>query len=99
VEGEGDLKAGKGKVEFIGGAEAAVLKGELPLKLRIRVPFTTYYAGLGVTGKGTLLAVGAEAGVGVAVNEKGKLFGLTGGASAAIGPGGLGVKFSLEIAK
>ena len=73
AEAKGDLKAGKGKVELIAGGEAAALKGELPLKLRIRIPYTTYYLGLGVTGKGTLLAVGAEAGGGVKIND-GKTF-------------------------
>jgi hypothetical protein len=86
-------------VEVVGGGEAAGLNGELPLKLRIRIPYTTYYAGLGVTGKGTLLAVGAEAGFGVTINENGKLFDTTWGASAAIGPGGFGAKLSLDVAQ
>lgn len=99
VEGEADLKNRKGKVEVIAGAEAAVLKGELPLKVRIRIPYTTYYLGLGVTGKATLLAVGAEAGAGAKINDGKKLFEGTAGASASIGPGGLGTKFSLDIAQ
>lgn len=99
IEAEADLKARKGKVEAIAGGEIAALKAELPLKIRIRIPTTTYYLGLGVTGKATLLAVGAEAGVGAKVNDGKKLFEATGGASASIGPGGLGAKFSLELAQ
>jgi hypothetical protein len=98
-EAEADFKAGKGKVEGILSAEAAAMKGELPVKVRVRIPFTDLYVGLGVTAKGTLLAVGAEAGAGAAINEGGKLFSGTAGASASIGPGGLGVKFSLDVGK
>lgn len=98
-EGEIDLAEGKGKIEAVVSAEAAVFKGELPLKLRIRIPFTTYYLGLGVTGKATLLALGGEAGAGVKINDGKKLFAGSMGASGSIGPGGLGVTFSLDVAK
>jgi len=99
LEAEADFKARKGKAEAIVGGELAALKAELPLKLRIRIPYTTYYLGVGVTAKATLLAVGAELGAGAKINDGKKLFEGTAGASASIGPGGLGAKFSLDVAQ
>jgi hypothetical protein len=87
----------KGNVEFKGGAFAAVLKGELPLKLRVRIPYTTYYVGLGVTVEGSLGSAGAEAGFGTKVNDGKTFFALDGGAKAGVGIGGVGVKVALDI--
>jgi uncharacterized Zn-binding protein involved in type VI secretion len=98
--GELDASKGKGKVEVQAGAMVAALKAELPLKVRIRIPFTTYYLGLGVKAEGTLLSAGAEAGAGFAINEKeGKRFSATAGAKAGVGLGGAGIKFSLDVAQ
>jgi uncharacterized Zn-binding protein involved in type VI secretion len=97
--GEIGLVDEKGTVEVQAGAMAAVFKGELPLKVKLRVPYTTYYVGLGVKAEGTLLSAGAEAGAGVAINDGDKLFSSTAGAKVGAGLGGVGVKFSLDVAR
>lgn len=100
VGAELDLGKMEGKAEAQLGGLAAVLKGELPLKLRIRIPYTTAYLGLGVTVEGTLLSAGAEAGAGVSFDKDGpKMFEATAGAKAGMGLGGVGVKFGLDISK
>ena len=97
--GEVNLAEGKGIAEFQGGAAFALFKGELPLKVRIRIPNTEYYFGIGVTGEASLISVGAEAGAGVKINQNGKLFDGTAGAKIGAGLGGVGVKFGVDIAK
>jgi uncharacterized Zn-binding protein involved in type VI secretion len=94
---EGDLSKGKGKI--LGKAEvmAAVFKGEFPLKIRIRVPGTAWYVGLGVKVEGTLLSAGAAAEGGVTVNDGKTLFAITGGAKAGAGIAGVGAKVSFDI--
>jgi hypothetical protein len=87
----------KGKAEIKAGAFAAVLKGELPLKLRVRIPYTTYYVGLGVTLEGSLGSAGAEVGAGVKINDGKTFFAADAGAKAGVGAGGVGVKFGLDI--
>jgi hypothetical protein len=99
AEAEIDAKAGKGKAEFVGGAEFAMFKGSLPLGVRIRIPGTEAYLGLGVTLEGSALSLGAEAGGGGAINENGKLLGLTWGAKVGAGLFGGGAKFSVDIGK
>ena len=96
VYGEADLKAMKGKMDAKAGAMAYAVKGELPLKIRIKIPFTPYYVGLGVAVEGSVSA-GAEAHAGVKVNDGKKFFDLTAGAKAGLGLG-LGLKFGLDIA-
>jgi uncharacterized Zn-binding protein involved in type VI secretion len=97
IGGEVDIAGKKGNLEARAGAFAAVLKGELPLKLRVRIPFTTYYVGAGVTVEGSLLSAGAEAGAGVKINDGKTLFAADAGAKAGVGLGGAGVKFGLDI--
>jgi uncharacterized Zn-binding protein involved in type VI secretion len=97
VGGEVDIAGKKGNVEARAGAFAAVLKGELPLKLRVRIPFTTYYVGAGVTVEGSLISAGAEAGAGAKVNDGKTLFSADAGAKAGVGLGGVGVKFGVDI--
>lgn len=99
VYGDVDLVKGKGKAEAQAGAVVAMLKGELPLKVKIRVPCTEYYAGLGVTLEGSLLSAGAEVGGGVKVNDGDKFFDWTGGAKIGAGLGGVGVKFGFDVTK
>ena len=99
IVAEGDLAKRKGKLEAQAGIMGAVLKGELPLKIRLRIPFTSVYVGLGVTVEGTLLSAGAEAGAGVKVNDGKKFFEATAGAKAGVGIGGVGVKFGLDVSK
>jgi uncharacterized Zn-binding protein involved in type VI secretion len=96
---EADVK--KRELELAGqaGAEAAVLQGDLPLKLRLRIPFTSYYLGLGVTLHGSLLSAGAEAGGHATVNSHGKLLDLNGGAKVGAGIGGVGINFGLDVSK
>jgi hypothetical protein len=96
---EWDAKKAKGKIEASAGAEVALFKGKLPLGVKIRIPGTSYHLALGVTGEGTALALGAEGGGGVALNEKGKLFSFTGGAKVSAGLVGLGVKFNVDISR
>lgn len=96
---EVSLKDGKAIAEIQGGAAFALFKGELPLKVRIRIPNTAYYIGIGVTGEASLISVGAEAGGGYKINQDGKLFALTGGAKIGAGLGGVGLKFGVDIAK
>jgi uncharacterized Zn-binding protein involved in type VI secretion len=95
--GEVDLKERKGKVDARAGAMAYAAKGELPLKLRIRIPFTSHYVGLGVAVEGSVSA-GAEAHAGVKVNDGKKFFEGTAGAKAGLGLG-VGLKFGLDISK
>ena len=97
IGGEVDIGERKGNLEARAGAFAAALKGELPLKLRVRIPFTTYYAGVGVAVEGSLLSAGAEAGAGVKINDGKTLFAADAGAKAGAGIGGVGVKFGLDI--
>jgi uncharacterized Zn-binding protein involved in type VI secretion len=95
--GEVDIVGKKGNVEARAGAFAAGLKGELPLRLRVRIPFTTYYIGAGVTVEGTLLSAGAEIGGGAKVNDGKTFFSADGGAKAGVGLGGVGIKFGVDI--
>lgn len=103
LEGKYDLK--KGELDLGGklGASAAAAKAELPLKVRLRIPFTSAYLGLGVTAAGTLGSVGAEVEGSVKVNqvdqETGKTvwFKGTGGGGAHVGVGGASLKFSLDV--
>ncbi|MDB4985891.1 MAG: motif-containing protein [Myxococcaceae bacterium] len=97
--GEVDLAKGAGVAELQVGAMGALLKGEIPLKVRLRVPSTEYYLGLGVTLEGSLISAGAEAGAGFTVNHGGKAFDWTGGAKVGAGLGGIGVKFGVDVAK
>lgn len=99
ADAELDLKKMGGKVQVHAGAMAALLKGEIPIKIRLRIPYTKQFLGIGVTGEGSLLSAGAEVGGGVAINEKGKMFEVTGGAKAGVGVGGLGVKGSVDVAE
>ena len=87
-----------GKVQGHVGAMVALLKGEIPLKIRVRIPYTKKFLGIGVTGEATLLSAGAEVGGGVAINEGGKAFEATWGAKAGAGVGGLGLKGSVDVA-
>lgn len=105
VEADADLKKGKGGASFKLGASAALAKGELPLKVRLRIPFTSAYLGLGVTAGGTLGSVGAEAGASVKVNEtdeatgKKQWFAGSAGAGAHAGLGGVSMKFSVDVSE
>lgn len=93
-----DLLKAKGVAEGKIGASAALAKASLPLKVRLRIPFTSYYAGLGVEGTATLGSVGAEAGGKVKINDEKKLFEASGGAGAHLG-GGLAAKFSIDVSE
>jgi uncharacterized Zn-binding protein involved in type VI secretion len=95
--GEVDIAGKKGNVEVKAGAFAALLKGELPLKVRVRIPFTTYYVGAGVSVEGTLISAGAEAGGEMKINDGKTLFSGDVGAKAGFGLGGVGVKFGVDI--
>jgi uncharacterized Zn-binding protein involved in type VI secretion len=97
LEGAVDMPGQKGNVEVKAGAFAAALKGELPLKLRVRIPYTTLYVGLGVTVEGSLGSAGAEAGFGAKINDGKTFFAADAGAKAGFGLGGVGVKFGLDI--
>ncbi|HET6335012.1 MAG TPA: PAAR domain-containing protein [Polyangiales bacterium] len=96
IGAEADLKNKKGSAEVVAGGSAALLKGTIPLKVRLLIPFTSYYLGLGVSATGTLGSVGAEAGASVKVNDGKKLFETSAGAGAHLG-GGLSAKFSLDV--
>lgn len=101
VNAEYDLEEGEGKIEGKLGAMVVGAKAELPLKLRLRIPFTTYYLGLGVKVEGALLSAGAEAGItgGMKKDLTGKkTYSLSAGAKAGVGPGGGGIKFALDVA-
>jgi uncharacterized Zn-binding protein involved in type VI secretion len=99
VYAEADLAQRKAVVELQAGGMAAMIKGEIPLKVRIRIPHTEYYVGLGVTVEGSLLSAGAEAGFGLKINDGAKLFDGTAGAKVGAGVGGVGVKFGIDVAK
>jgi uncharacterized Zn-binding protein involved in type VI secretion len=96
---EADLSKGKVVAEAQAGAMAALFKGELPLKVKIPIPGTEFTLGVGVTLEGTLLSAGAEGGMGVVLNDKGKVFDVTGGAKVGAGIGGVGAKFGFEMSK
>jgi hypothetical protein len=55
-----DLAKTSGKVEARASAFVALLKGELPLKLRVRIPHTDQFVGVAVTLEGSLLSAGGE---------------------------------------
>lgn len=103
AEGKYDLKKGQLSVGGKIGASAAALKAELPLKVRLRIPFTSAYLGLGVTAGGTVGSVGAELEGAVKVNdvdqETGKTtwFKASGGGGAHAGVGGASLKFSVDL--
>jgi len=99
IEAEGDLAKRSGKIEAGADASVALLKGELPLKMRIRIPFTTYYVGLGVKVEGSLITAGAGANARLAINEGPKLFEASAGAKVGAGLAGAGAKLSVDISK
>jgi uncharacterized Zn-binding protein involved in type VI secretion len=99
IGAEADLSKMKGKALIGGEVEVAALKGELPLKVRLRIPFTSYYVGLGVKVEGALLTAGAGAHAGVKINDGKTLFEATAGAKADAGLAGLGVNFGVDISK
>ena len=99
VKADAEIGPKGGKIQAHAGVMAAVLKGEIPIKIRVRIPYTKQFLGIGVTGEGTLLSAGAEAGGGVKINEGGKAFEMTGGAKAGVGVGGLGVKGTVDVAE
>lgn len=95
---EVDLSKREGKVEAGAGAMIAALKGEIPAKVRMRIPFTEQFFGLGVAAEGTLLSAGAEANARGAINTDGKALDVSWGAKAGAGVGGVGLKGSVDIA-
>jgi uncharacterized Zn-binding protein involved in type VI secretion len=98
AEAHVDLGKGKGALEGKLGASAALAKATVPLKVRLRIPFTSYYGGLGVAGTATIGSVGAEAGGSIKVNDGKQLFSVSGGAGAHLG-GGLAAKFSIDVSE
>lgn len=96
---EADLSKMKGKAEASVEGELAALKGELPLKVRVRIPFTSYYVGLGVKVEGAVLTIGGSAHAGVKINDGKTLFEATAGAKADAGLAGLGLNFGVDISK
>ena len=96
---EGSLSERSLKAGAEGEVFAAVLKGELPLKMRVRIPFTSYYVGLGVKVEGSLLSAGAGANADATFNKGDTLFEASAGAKAGVGIGGVGAKLSLDVAK
>jgi uncharacterized Zn-binding protein involved in type VI secretion len=97
--GEVDFKQGKGEFGAEASAVAAGVKASIPLKLRVRIPYTTYYVGLGVTAEGTLGSAGVEGVAGVKVNQGKTLFGAKLGAGAHVGVGGVAAKFSVDVSQ
>jgi hypothetical protein len=97
VSADWDAKKAKGKIGALASAEIAVFKGELPLRVKIRIPETSMYLGLGVTVEASALSLGGEAGGELAVNKDGKVFDLDGGAKLDAGLVGLGAKFSVDL--
>jgi uncharacterized Zn-binding protein involved in type VI secretion len=103
AEGKYDLKKAQLSAEGKIGASAAVAKAELPLKMRLRIPFTSAYLGLGVTAAGTVGSVGAEVQGSLKVNEtnqetgKTTWFGTSLGGGAHAGVGGATLKLSLDV--
>jgi uncharacterized Zn-binding protein involved in type VI secretion len=98
LEANVDLAKAKGALEGKLGGSAAAAKATIPLKVRLRIPFTSYYAGVGLAGTATFGSVGAEAGGAIKVNDGKELFSVSGGAGAHLG-GGLAAKFSLDVSE
>lgn len=96
--GEVDFEKAKGKVEASAGALIAAAKGEIPVKIRLRVPFTNQFLGVGVTAEGSLLSAGAEANARAAFNENGKTAEFSVGAKAGAGLAGAGIKGTADLA-
>lgn len=94
---EWDAKKAQGKVEVSAGAAVAMFKGKLPLQVKIRIPHTDSYLGLGLTVEASALSLGAEGGLGGAINKGGRFFKVDGGAKVGAGLFGLGAKFSVDI--
>lgn len=96
VGGEIDVAKRKGKAELKAGGMVAMAQASVPLKVRILIPFTSAYLGLGVTASGHAGALGAEAGASLKVNDGKKFFETSAGAGASLGAGA-SVKFSLDV--
>jgi len=96
---EADVAQRKAVAEGQAGAMVAMLRGEVPVKVRFLFPGTEYYVGIGVTVEGSLLSAGAEAGGGIKLNHGAKVFDVTGGAKFGAGVGGVGVKVGFDLSK
>jgi len=94
-----DPTKGSGKVEAEAGAFLGVAKVEVPLKIRLRIPFTSYYLGLGIKGEANLLSLGASADARGVINEDGKIWEGSLGAKVGAGLAGVGIKGSVDLSK
>jgi uncharacterized Zn-binding protein involved in type VI secretion len=99
VAAEGSLKEGKVVVEAKGSIGAVSAAASIPLKVRIRIPWTEHYVGIGLTLEGTGPGLGAEAGGDIKVNDGQTFFSAGAGAKVTPLAAGVGVKASLDIAK
>lgn len=81
----------------VGGAIAAA-EAELPVRLRIRIPGTAHYLGLGVTPQVAALGVGGDAGARATLDPKARRFELSAGAKVSLGVGA-GTKFSIDVSE
>jgi uncharacterized Zn-binding protein involved in type VI secretion len=84
------------RAELQAGFAVAAAEAELPARLRIRIPGTAHYLGLGVTPQVAALGVGAEAGAGANLDPTAGRFELTAGAKVSLGVGA-GIKFSIDV--
>lgn len=96
---EASLKDKKGVAEVKGSVGAVSVAASIPLKVRVRIPWTAQYVGMGLTVEGTGPGLGAEAGAAVKINDGKTFFHAGAGAKVTPGPAGLGLKASLDISK
>jgi uncharacterized Zn-binding protein involved in type VI secretion len=96
LSAEWDAKKRKGKMEGALGGSVALFQAKVPLNIKVRVPGTERYLGLGLTMEASALSVGAELGGGVALNKDGKIFKTDWGAKVGAGLFGVGAKFSVD---
>jgi hypothetical protein len=102
---EADVKAGveldpaqgAGKGEAKASLSVAVLKAEVPLKIRMRIPYTDQFLGVTIKPEVSLLPVNLEAGGGIAPKGDGKTPDRTLGAKLGNGIVGAGISVGFDV--
>jgi uncharacterized Zn-binding protein involved in type VI secretion len=105
VKLEADVKAGveldpaqgAGKLEAKASLSAAPLKAEVPLKIRMRIPYTDQFLGVTIRPEVSLLPVNLEAGGGIALKGDGKTPDRTLGVKVGNGIVGAGISVSFDV--
>jgi hypothetical protein len=84
--------------ELQAGGMLAAAAAELPVRLRIRIPGSASYLGIGVTPQFTVLGLAAQAGVAAKLDPAKRRFELSSGTKGSVGIGA-GIKFSIDLSE